>query len=867
MAETTDKEAKNKTLSVSRPGRLELKTTVDGGQVRQNFPRGRSKSVAVEVKKRRVIKPGRQGAEAETPEVQPEVKPAAKPQAKKAAPDKPAVVVDTTQDARAPIVLKNLTSEERASRARALGEALKSEEEARKRAEEDARKRAEDDRRAATERADAERRAKEDEHRRAKDEESRLKAEVQAARLLEDEPAADGQSAAARTERGRVEEETAESDRRGVKDRRSRLAPRSRNAPRRRGGKLTVSEALVAEDGEGRARSLAAARRAREKLRQQQMGQQQGGGTKKVVREVIVPEAITVQELSNRMAVRGGEVVKKLMDMGQMVTINQAIDADTAELLVEEFGHKAKRVSAADVEVGLKRSEDPDEIKVPRPPVVTIMGHVDHGKTSLLDALRKTDVVSGEAGGITQHIGAYQVTLAGGDKITFLDTPGHAAFTAMRARGASVTDIVILVVAADDGVMPQTREAIDHAKAAGVPIIVAINKCDLPGADPNRVRQELLQHDMVVEQMGGDVLDVEVSAKNGMGLDKLEEAILLQAEVMELGANPDRSAEGVVVEAKLEKGRGAVTTALVQRGTLKVGDIMVVGKEWGRIRALVDDHGNNVKEVGPSFPVEVLGLSGTPDAGDEFQVVENERRAREVSSYREDQERDEKITALGRASLEQMFANIAAGEVRELPLVIKTDVQGSAEAITASLDQFATEEVAAKVLLSAVGGITESDVTLAKASSAIIMGFGVRANSQARTLAEREGVELRYYNIIYELLDDVKGMLSGLLSPRSEEKVLGAAQVLETFDITKVGRIAGCRVLDGIVRRNARVRVLRDGVPQFDGAIKNLKHHKDEVREIKAGQECGILLDGFHDVEVGDEIEAYELKEVARTLD
>ena len=867
MAETTDKEAKNKTLSVSRPGRLELKTTVDGGQVRQNFPRGRSKSVAVEVKKRRVIKPGRQGAEAETPEVQPEVKPAAKPQAKKAAPDKPAVVVDTTQDARAPIVLKNLTSEERASRARALGEALKSEEEARKRAEEDARKRAEDDRRAAAERADAERRAKEDEHRRAKDEESRLKAEVQAARLLEDEPAADGQSAAARTERGRVEEETAESDRRGVKDRRSRLAPRSRNAPRRRGGKLTVSEALVAEDGEGRARSLAAARRAREKLRQQQMGQQQGGGTKKVVREVIVPEAITVQELSNRMAVRGGEVVKKLMDMGQMVTINQAIDADTAELLVEEFGHKAKRVSAADVEVGLKRSEDPDEIKVPRPPVVTIMGHVDHGKTSLLDALRKTDVVSGEAGGITQHIGAYQVTLAGGDKITFLDTPGHAAFTAMRARGASVTDIVILVVAADDGVMPQTREAIDHAKAAGVPIIVAINKCDLPGADPNRVRQELLQHDMVVEQMGGDVLDVEVSAKNGMGLDKLEEAILLQAEVMELGANPDRSAEGVVVEAKLEKGRGAVTTALVQRGTLKVGDIMVVGKEWGRIRALVDDHGNNVKEVGPSFPVEVLGLSGTPDAGDEFQVVENERRAREVSSYREDQERDEKITALGRASLEQMFANIAAGEVRELPLVIKTDVQGSAEAITASLDQFATEEVAAKVLLSAVGGITESDVTLAKASSAIIMGFGVRANSQARTLAEREGVELRYYNIIYELLDDVKGMLSGLLSPRSEEKVLGAAQVLETFDITKVGRIAGCRVLDGIVRRNARVRVLRDGVPLFDGAIKNLKHHKDEVREIKAGQECGILLDGFHDVEVGDEIEAYELKEVARTLD
>jgi translation initiation factor IF-2 len=870
MAETTDKEAKNKTLSVSRPGRLDLKTTVDGGQVRQNFPRGRSKPVAVEVKKRRVIKPGRQ-AEAEAPAPQPEAKPAPKPQAKKAAPKKAAPAVDTPQDARAPIVLKNLTSEERASRARALGEAKRSEEEARKRAEEEAVRRAEEEKKAAVERAEAERRAKDEEARRAKDEESRVKAEEQAARLLEEEQkegaTEEAAPAAPRTERARPEEESKESDRRGGKDRRSRLAPRSRTTPRRRGGKLTVSEALGAEDEEGRARSLAAAKRAREKLRQQQMGQQQGGGSKKVVREVVVPEAITVQELSNRMAVRGGEVVKKLMEMGQMVTINQAIDADTAELLVEEFGHKMKRVSAADVEVGLKRDEDQDEDKKARPPVVTIMGHVDHGKTSLLDALRKTDVVSGEAGGITQHIGAYQVTLAGGDKITFLDTPGHAAFTAMRARGAGVTDIVVLVVAADDGVMPQTKEAIDHAKAAEVPIIVAINKCDLPGADPDRVRQELLQHDMVVEKMGGDVLDVEVSALKGDGLDKLEEAILLQAEVMELAANPDRDAEGVVVEAKLEKGRGAVTTVLVERGTLKVGDIMVVGKEWGRIRALIDDHGKNIKEAGPAFPVEVLGLSGTPDAGDEFQVVENERRAREVSAYREEQERDEKITAVGRASLEQMFANIAAGELKELPLVIKTDVQGSAEAITASLEQFATDEVAAKVLLSAVGGITESDVTLAKASNAVIIGFGVRANSQARQLAEREGVELRYYNIIYELLDDVKGMLSGMLAPKSEEKVLGAAQVLETFEVGKVGRIAGCRVLDGVVRRSARVRVLRDGVPKFDGAIKNLKHHKDEVREIKSGQECGILIDGFQDVEVGDEIEAYELQEVARTLD
>ena len=700
MAETTDKEAKNKTLSVNRPGRLDLKTTVDGGQVRQNFSRGRSKPVAVEVKKRRVAKPGRPAAaETGTPEPKPAAKPESRPDAKKAAPEKPALVVDTPQDARAPIVLKNLTNEERASRVRALGEARKSEEEARKVAEVDARRRVEEEKQAAVEREQSEARAKEEEERRAKDEESRVKAEEQAARLLEDElPADPGVAPAPQgSARPRPGDETQEADHRGgVKDRRSRLAPRTRNAPRRRGGKLSVSEALVSDGEEGRARSLAAARRARDKLRQQQTGQQQAGETKKFVREVIVPEAITVQELSNRMAVRGAAVIKRLIEMGQMVTINEAIGADTAELLVQEFGHKIKRVAAADVEVGLKRDEDSDESKQARPPVVTIMGHVDHGKTSLLDALRKTDVVAGEAGGITQHIGAYQVVLAGGDKITFVDTPGHAAFTAMRARGAGVTDIVILVVAADDGVMPQTKEAIHHAKAAGVPIIVAINKCDLPGANPDRVRQELLQHDMVVEGMGGDVLDVEVSALKGDGLGRLEEAILLQAEVMELTANPDRNAEGVVVEAKLEKGRGAVITVLVQRGTLRVGDIMVVGKEWGRIRALVDDRGTTIKEAGPSYPVEVLGISGTPDAGDEFQVVENEKRAREVSAYREDQERDEKITASGRGSLEQMFASIASGDLKELPLVIKTDVQGSAEAITASLELFATEEVAAQ---------------------------------------------------------------------------------------------------------------------------------------------------------------------------
>jgi len=870
MAETNDDSSK-KTLSLSRPGRLELKTTVDGGQVRQSFPHGRGKQVAVEVKKKRVIRSGRgeeQGAE-EAPKASPQSEAAAKQTQRQEAAREASTKVDTPHDVRAPIVLKNLTTEEREGRIRALEESKRAEEAARRKAEEDARQRVEDEKRQKVEREESERRNKDEETRRQREEEARLRGEEQAQRLVEKQrgDVADEPVAAPAGPRTGTDEEDAEAKRGNKPGRRSQLAPRARQQDnRRRSGKLTVSQALSAEEEEGRSRSLAAARRAREKLRQQQMGQNQAGGPKKFVRDVIVPEAITVQELANRMAVRGGEVIKKLMAMGQMVTITQTIDADTAELLVEEFGHNVRRVSAADVEHGLKQDDDAEALKKPRPPVVTIMGHVDHGKTSLLDALRKTDVVAGEAGGITQHIGAYQVTLQNGARITFLDTPGHAAFTAMRARGAGVTDIVVLVVAADDSVMPQTREAIDHAKAAGVPIIVAINKIDVPGAQPEKVRQDLLRHELVVESMGGDVLDVEVSALKGTGLDKLEETILLQAEVLDLQANPDRDGEGVVVEARLDKGRGVVATLLVQRGTLKTGDIIVVGKEWGRIRAMVNDHGQPITEAGPAVPVEVLGLSGAPQAGDEFSVVENEKRAREISAYREETERHEKITSVGRASVEQLFANIAAGSAKELPVVIKADVHGSVEAIAHSLESMGTDEVKPRILHSAVGGITESDVTLAKASGAIILGFGVRPNSQARQMADKEGIEVRYYKIIYELLDEVKAMLSGMLTPTTEERVLGAAQVLETFDITKIGTIAGCRVMDGIVRRSGKVRLLRDGRVLFDGGIKSLRHHKDEVREIKQGSECGIQLDGWQDIKVGDEIEFYELTQVARTL-
>jgi len=586
-----------------------------------------------------------------------------------------------------------------------------------------------------------------------------------------------------------------------------------------------------------------------------------------VFREVIIPETITVQELANRMTERAGDVIKALMNNGIMATITETIDAETAELLVTEFGHTPKRVSESDVEIGLKGDDDDDENLQPRPPVVTIMGHVDHGKTSLLDALRATDVAAGEAGGITQHIGAYQVELESGDKITFLDTPGHEAFTAMRSRGANATDIVVLVVAADDGIMPQTVEAIDHAKAAEVPIIVAINKIDRPDANPDRVRNELLSHELVVESMGGDVLAVEVSAVEKTNLDKLEEAIVLQAEILEISANPDRNAEGVVVEAKVETGRGSVATVLVQRGTLNVGDIVVAGAQWGKVRALLDDAGERTDSAGPSTPVEVLGLGGTPEAGDEFSVVENEARAREITEFRQRRDRDAKVQAGARGTLDEMFSQIQAGEVKEIPIVVKADVQGSVEAIVQSAQNLSNDEVSVRVLHTGVGGINESDITLATASNAMMVGFNVRANAQARQLAEAGGLDIRYYAIIYDLVDDLRSMLTGMLAPQIRETFLGNAAIKEVFNITKIGRVAGCEVTEGVVRRGSRVRLLRDDVVIHEGTLSTLKRFKDEVREVTQGFECGMAFENYQDIKEGDVIECFDVEEIARTLD
>jgi translation initiation factor IF-2 len=566
------------------------------------------------------------------------------------------------------------------------------------------------------------------------------------------------------------------------------------------------------------------------------------------------------------MAVRGADLVKHLMKMGVMATINQPIDSDTAELLVGEFGHQAKRVSEADVEIGLGGDADrPEDLKA-RAPVVTVMGHVDHGKTSLLDALRNADVAAHEAGGITQHIGAYQVDLGTGHPVTFIDTPGHAAFTEMRARGAQVTDIVVLVVAADDGVMPQTVEAIRHARAAGVPIVVAINKIDRPDANPDRVKQDLLNHEVILEEFGGDVLSVEVSATQHTNLQQLIETLQLQAEILDLKANPARAAQGAVIEAKLERGRGVVATVLIQRGTLRVGEIVVCGGQWGRVRAMLDDRNEQVSEAGPSQPVEILGLDGVPDAGDQLVVVESERRGREITEYRQRKKREQSGATAPRSSVEEMFSQLAAGELRELPVVIKSDVHGSLEAITAGLQKLGTDEVAVRILHSGVGGITESDVTLAVASKALIVGFNVRANVQARELARRDGIEIRYHSIIYELLDEMKAGLSGLLAPASRETITGHAEIREVFTITKVGKIAGCRVVDGIIRRGARLRLLRDDVVIHEGPLGSLRRFKDDVREVREGFECGIGVEGYQDIREGDVIEAYEVEEVAREL-
>ncbi|MBU8546393.1 MULTISPECIES: translation initiation factor IF-2 [Roseomonadaceae] len=635
---------------------------------------------------------------------------------------------------------------------------------------------------------------------------------------------------------------------------------------RRRDGRIDVSAAIEGEDE--RTRSIASVRRARERERRQQELQRLRSGAEKVVRDVVVPEAITVQELANRMAARGGEVVKALFRMGVMATLTQSIDADTAELVVQEFGHRIRRVAEGDVEIGLEGEVDVDTDMLPRPPVVTIMGHVDHGKTSLLDALRKADVAAREAGGITQHIGAYQVTLPDGQKVTFIDTPGHSAFTAMRARGASVTDMVVLVVAADDGVMPQTIEAISHAKAANVPIIVAINKIDKEGVRPERVKQELLQHEIVVESLGGETQEIEVSATKKLNLDKLLEGIALQAEILDLRANPNRAAEGTVIESRLDRGRGPVATVLVQKGTLKTGDIVVAGAEWGKVRAMLDDKGRQVKEAGPSLPVELLGLSGVPTAGENFVAVKDETQAREISEFRTRKLREKQVAAVsaGRGSLVDMLARIQAGAQKEVAVVVKADVQGSAEAISVTLGKLGNDEVRVRMLHSAVGQITESDIQLAKASNAVIVAFNVRATTQARDLATRDGVEIRYYSIIYEVADDIEDLVRGKLAPVQREKFLGYAQILQVFEVKRIGNVAGCRVTEGVVKRGCGVRLLRDGTVIHQGELSTLRRFKDDVKEVTNGYECGMSFVNYNDIRVGDQIECYETETVAGTL-
>ena len=868
MSETNETDTKQK-LSLGRGGKLELKRPAEPGQVRQSFPHGRTKTVTVEVRKKRVV----------TPAAPERAAPAAPETAAKA----PASAAPAVEPQRRPLVLPHgLTAEEAARRTRALQGAIRAGEDAKRQAEIEAADRELQARRRAADQAnrealeEAKRKNEEESKRKADDErrvaETKRKAEEDTRRAEVAERA--GKAAAAKvaalaaTGKVKVElEPEEEAPRRGPglrpDARRPAPTPRRDAQHRRRdSGKIAVTRALTDEDE--RTRSLASVRRARE--REKQRAQAQLAEPTKVLRDVVVPESITVQELANRMAERSSDVIKALMRMGVMATINQTVDADTAELLVTEFGHKIKRVSEADIEIGLSGDADAPEEMVSRPPVVTIMGHVDHGKTSLLDALRGTDVASGEAGGITQHIGAYQVQLKHGQRITFIDTPGHQAFTAMRARGANVTDIVVLVVAADDGIKEQTIEAIRHAKAAQVPIIVAINKMDKHDAKPERVRQELLQHELVVEEMGGDVLDVPVSALKKTGLDKLEEAILLQAEILDLKANPNRRASGAVIEAKLERGRGAVATVLIQAGTLKVGDIFVSGSEWGRVRALLDDRNQTVTEAGPAMPVEVLGLNGVPLAGDDFIVAENEAKARDIADYRQRLRRDKQSAGAARGTLEQMFAQAASGGKKELAVVVKSDVQGSLEAITASLEKLATDEVSTRVLHAAVGGISESDVILAKASGAVIIGFNVRANPQARELARRDGVEIRYYSIIYNVIDDMKAAMGGLLSPTTRERFLGNAAIREVFNITKVGKVAGCMITEGVVKRGAKVRLLRDNIVIHEGTLKTLKRFKDEVREVREGFECGMAFENYENIQVGDVIECFEMEEVARAL-
>jgi translation initiation factor IF-2 len=839
--DTTKKPSGAKTLTLKK---------TETSTVKQSFSHGRTKAVVVE--KKRTLGPVA---------AKPSDKPAATPASPKTVAAATPAAAPRDAAPRAGVVLRQLTEEEKARRGAALADARVYEVEARKRAEEEARHRAIEEEKLARERDAAARRKAEEDARKAQEELARKHAEEEAARRdKKDDPAAIT-GAPARGRRAVEEEEEETTTKKGAKVAAKVPAAKKVGDDNRRRGKLTVTRALSGDDE--RTRSVAAYRRHLQRVNK--TAQQQPAGPAGP-REVTIPEAITVAELANRMARRSVDIIKVLMKNGHMATANDVIDADTAELVAAEYGHTVKRVAESDVLEGLKGAADAEETRAPRPPVVTVMGHVDHGKTSLLDALRKTDVVSGEAGGITQHIGAYQVTLKGGQKITFLDTPGHAAFTAMRSRGAKVTDLVVLVVAADDGVMPQTVEAIAHAKAAHVPLIVAVNKIDKGDANPQRVKTELLQHEIQVEELGGETLAIDVSATKGTNLDKLEEAILLQAELLDLKANPDRSAEGAVIEAKLDRGRGPVATVLVQRGTLKLGDIVVAGSEWGRVRLLQNDRGETVPSAGPASPVEVLGLSGVPEAGDEMVVVDSEARAREVTEYRARKRREARQATTSRQTLDQLLKTRDSGEKRFLPLVIKADVQGSSEAIQGALAKLGSDEVGVQVLQSGVGGITESDVILAHASGAGVIGFNVRADKLARERAKRDGVELRYYNIIYNVVDDVKAVLSGMLAPEVRERLLGNAQILEVFTISKVGKVAGCRVTDGVVRRGARVRLIRDNVVIHEGELSTLKRFKDEVREVQSGQECGMAFANYQDMQKGDVIECFEVETIQRAL-
>ncbi len=870
---------------------LHLKRPVDQGTVRQSFSHGRTKVVVVE-KKRRVLGPG----EAAAP-IALASKPAPVAAAPAPAPAAPVAPRAPTPAPRAPtppprtgVVLQTLTEEERSSRARALNEARVREEEDRRRQETDAAARREREAREKIEREAAEGRKREEDQRRQAEASFKRAAEDEARRRLAGGEPAPAPAAGAAVRRPPVSvphipvaprpQAEGEAPRPApvaaapVTPRRvlSPVIPQkvmtpaarpARGAAPRERGRLTVTTATSAEDE--RTRSVAAFRRRTQRLK----GHSQSDAREKITREIVIPEMITIQELANRMSERAVDVIKVLMRQGKMVTLTDSLDADTAQIIAEDMGHTVRRVADSDVEEGL--FESPEELGAPqpRPPVVTIMGHVDHGKTSLLDAIRNERVVDGEAGGITQHIGAYQVTAPGGAKITFIDTPGHAAFTAMRARGAKVTDIVVLVVAADDGVMPQTIEAIKHAKAANAPIIVAINKIDKPEANAQRVQQELLQYDVQTEEFGGDTLAVPVSALKRTNLDKLLEAIALQAELLDLASDPDRNAEGTVIEARLDRGRGPVATVLVQRGTLKVGTIVVAGAQWGRVRAMLDDKGGNISVAPPSTPVEVLGFQGAPEAGDRVAAVENEARAREITEYR-DRQRREKVAARGvgaaRASLSDMLTNLKVTGRKEMPIIVKGDVQGSVEAITTALEALGNEEVGARVIHGGVGGITESDVTLAIASKAVLIGFNTRAHREARDMAEQNGVEIRYYNIIYNLVDDLKAAMSGMLPPTLRETMLGNATILEIFSISKIGQVAGCRVTEGVVQRGAHVRLIRDSVVVHEGKLSTLKRFKDEVPIVQAGQECGMAFERYEDMRKGDVIECYNVEEIRRTL-